>query len=165
MSERSEAKMMPVDRWRREYKKYFESDNDANANHSCLGDHNDGYLGCALRIDSPSRSALVWDLETQSREIHIRPRPAAVQERATSKIEPWENGVKITYDMVGQRGETAHREWSGKFDGRDYAVEGTDYVLTNAYSQIADHAYEAVVKVDDEIVSTATIVISPMAKP
>src|SRR5687767_5867015 len=54
--------------------------------------------------------------------------------RVTVKIEPWENGLKVTYDMVGTRGGITHMEWNGNFDGRDYSVQGVDYVLTNAYT-------------------------------
>ncbi|MBI2150292.1 MAG: hypothetical protein HYU27_06770 [Acidobacteria bacterium] len=47
----------------------------------------------------------------------------------TSKIEPWEDGLKVTYDMVGTRGGVIHMEWNGRFDGKDYTVQGVDYVL------------------------------------
>ncbi len=84
--------------------------------------------------------------------------------RVTSKIEPWGDGLKVTYDMVGTRGGVTHMEWTGKFDGRDYTVQGVDYVLTNAYSLIDDHSYKIVVKVDGAAVATATIEISPDGK-
>lgn len=85
--------------------------------------------------------------------------------RVTSKIEPWgEDGLKVTYDMVGTRGGTTHMEWTGKFDGRDYPVQGVDYVLTNAYSRLNDRSYQIVVKVDGAVAATATVAISPDGK-
>src|SRR5438105_4352197 len=54
--------------------------------------------------------------------------------RVTSRIEPTEDGLIVIYDMVGLRGGITHMEWTGKFDGKDYPVEGVDYVLTNAYT-------------------------------
>lgn len=84
--------------------------------------------------------------------------------RVTSKIEPWEDGLKVTYDMVGTRGGITHMEWSGKFDGKDYPVQGVDYVLTNAYTSVNDHSYQIVVKVDGAVAAIATVVISPDGK-
>src|SRR5438105_2192170 len=66
--------------------------------------------------------------------------------RATSKIEPLEDGLRVTYDLVGIRGGVTHLEWTGKFDGKDYPVEGVDYVLTNAYRRLDDRSYEIVSK-------------------
>jgi hypothetical protein len=82
----------------------------------------------------------------------------------TTRIEPAEDGLKVTYDMVGTRGGVTHMEWSGKFDGKDYPVEGVDYVLTNAYTRVNDHSYQIVVKVDGTLAATTTVVISDDGK-
>jgi len=84
--------------------------------------------------------------------------------RVTSTIEPWESGLRVTYDMVGSRGGVTHLEWSGKLDGRDYPVQGVDYLLTNAYSPLDDRSYRIVIKVDGAVAATATAVISPDGK-
>ena len=84
--------------------------------------------------------------------------------RVTSKIEPWDDGLKVTYDMAGTRGGITHLEWTGKFDGKDYAVQGVDYVLTNAYGRLDDHSYQIVIKVDGAVAATARVVISPDGK-
>jgi hypothetical protein len=84
--------------------------------------------------------------------------------RATTKIEPWEDGLKVTYDLVGVRGGVTHMEWTGKFDGKDYPVQGVDYVLTNAYSHVNDRSYEIVTKIDGIVSATAKVVISPDGK-
>ena len=53
-------------------------------------------------------------------------------------------------------------EWTGRFDGKDYAVQGIDYVLTNAYNRIDDHTYEITVKVDGAMAArTAAQLASP----
>jgi len=80
--------------------------------------------------------------------------------KVTSRIEPWKDGLKVTYDAVGVRGGVMHMEWRGRFDGRDYPVQGVDYVLTNAYSRIDDHTYQIVIKVDGAAAATARVVIS-----
>ena len=80
--------------------------------------------------------------------------------KVTLRIEPWEDGLKVTYDMVRRRGGITHLEWAGRFDGRDYPVQGVDYVLTNAYRQLSDRSYEIVISVDGRRVAIATSVIS-----
>src|SRR5262249_26215163 len=84
--------------------------------------------------------------------------------RVTLKIEPWEDGLKVTYDMVGTRGGVTHMEWTGKFDGKDYPIQGVEYFLTNAYSLLNDRSYQIVVKVDEAIAATTTVIISPDGK-
>jgi hypothetical protein len=84
--------------------------------------------------------------------------------RVTSKIEPFEDGIRVVYDMVGVRGEVTHMEWTGRFDGKDYPMQGVDYVMTNAYTLLNDHSYQIVVKVDDAVVATSTVVVAPDGK-
>jgi hypothetical protein len=103
----------------------------------------------------------IWKLDLAKSSYSSGPPP---YKRATSTIEAWEDGVRVVYDMVSPRGETIHFEWTGKFDGRDYPVEGADYVLTNAYSRIDDHTCGVVVKVDGDVVSFARITISSDGK-
>ena len=52
-------------------------------------------------------------------------------------------------------------EWSGRFDGRDYPMQGVDYVLTNAYRQLSDRSYQITVRLDGREVAVATAVVSP----
>jgi len=84
--------------------------------------------------------------------------------RVTLKIEPWEDGLKVSYDMIGTRGGITHLEWTGKFDGKDYAVQGLDYVLTNAYTRADDNSYRILVKMDGAPAARADVSISPDGK-
>ena len=84
--------------------------------------------------------------------------------RVTCKIQPWEDGLRVIYDMVGTRGGVTHWEWTGKLDGKDYPLEGVEEVITNAYSRINEGAYRVVFKVDGRTASTSTIAISPDGK-
>ncbi len=77
------------------------------------------------------------------------------------RIEPWNDGVRVVYDMVRRRGGITHMEWSGRFDGRDYPVQGVDYVLTNAYRLLSERSYEITVRVDGREAAVATAVVSP----
>jgi hypothetical protein len=85
---------------------------------------------------------------------------ASRYKKVTSRIEPTGDGVTVVYDMVGTRGGVTHIEWTGRFDGKDYAVQGVDYVLTNAYRRIDDRSYAIVVKVDGAVAATAVVVVS-----
>src|SRR5919108_193113 len=42
----------------------------------------------------------------------------------TVVYEPAGDSVKITVDGTDKDGKAAHNEWTGKFDGKDYAVTG-----------------------------------------
>ena len=80
--------------------------------------------------------------------------------KVTLRIEPWDNGLRVVYDMVRARGGITHVEWQGRFDGRDYPVQGIDYHLTNAYRPIDDRSYEIIVKVDGRVAANAIAVVS-----
>ena len=67
-------------------------------------------------------------------------------QKVTLRIEPFDDGLRVVYDMVRRRGGITHMEWTGRFDGRDYPVQGVDYVLTNAYRRISDRSYQIVVR-------------------
>jgi hypothetical protein len=81
--------------------------------------------------------------------------------RVIMTIEPWADGLRVRYDMVGTRGGVTHVEWDGRFDNKDYPVQGIDYVMTNAYSRIDDRNYSIVVKRDGQISATVKVSISP----
>jgi len=66
--------------------------------------------------------------------------------------------------MVGTRGGVTHTEWTGKFDGKDYPMQGVDAVLTNAYRRIDDRSYEIVIKMDGGVVATAKVAVSADGK-
>jgi hypothetical protein len=113
----------------------------------------------AIRASAPKAPWFgVWQLNPMKSTRRSDPSP---YKKVTLRIEPWEDGLKVTYDMVGTRGGVTHMEWIGRFDGRDYAVRGVDYVLTNAYRLIDDRSYEIVVKVDGQLAATAIAVVSP----
>jgi len=99
-----------------------------------------------------------WQLNAAKSSARTAPSP---YKRVTTRIEPASDGLRVTYDMVGTRGGVTHMEWTGRFDSRDYPVQGVDYVLTNAYRRIDDRRYEILVKVDGRLAATAVAVVSP----
>ena len=99
-----------------------------------------------------------WKLNLASSTYSPGPPPF---KRATRRIEQVGARITITDDQVRTRGGLIHLEWTGKFDGLDYAVQGVEVALTNAYRRIDDHTCELVQKVDGEIVATARLLLSP----
>ena len=84
--------------------------------------------------------------------------------RVITRIQPSGDGLKVTYEMVGTRGGVSHLEWTGNLDGRDYPVEGADYVLTNAYTLLGDRSYRIVAKVEGAVAETAVVEVSADGK-
>jgi hypothetical protein len=99
-----------------------------------------------------------WRLDFASSKFASGPPPYI---RLTCKIEPWKDGLKVTYDMVGDRGGVTHWEWTGRLDGKDYVLQGIEEVVTNAYTRVSDRAYQLVAKIDGRITTTTQIDISP----
>jgi hypothetical protein len=99
----------------------------------------------------------VWELDASRSTAPETPSP---YRRTRLTIEPWEDGVQVSYDMIGVRGGHDHLEWRGQFDGTDTMVQGLNYVLTNAYTLEDDRTWEIVVKLDGEWVATTRVEIS-----
>jgi len=117
------------------------------------------FLVMLLPLAAQDREALIgtWRLDFAESKFAFVPPPYV---RVTCKIDAWQDGLKVTYDMVGERGGVTHWEWTGKLDGKDYALQGIEEVVTNAYSRVGDGAYEVVAKMDGRITSTTSIAIS-----
>ncbi len=88
-------------------------------------------------------------------------RPAPPYKGATRRIEPVDGGIIIIDDLVRSRGGILHLEWTGKFDGRDYPVQGVEIVLTNAYRCADSYTCELTQRTDGEVSAVARLQISP----
>ena len=85
--------------------------------------------------------------------------------RGTRRISAATDGtITIVDDLVRMRGGVLHLEWTGKFDGLDYPVQGVEVVLTSAYRRIDDRAWELRQKIDGEPVATVRFTISSDGK-
>ena len=91
-------------------------------------------------------------------------KPDARYKRVITRIEPWADGIRVTYDMVGTRGGVTHMEWTGKFDGKDYPVVGDSSSTSRSYKRINAHTLHAVNKKDGKETLTAHIVVSADGK-
>jgi hypothetical protein len=77
-----------------------------------------------------------------------------------SKIDAIEGGLKFTNNGVNAEGKPTHDEWSGKFDGKDNPVKGSQVRDTAALKKIDDYTIEIVSKKADKVVSTIRVVFS-----
>jgi hypothetical protein len=98
-----------------------------------------------------------WRLDAENST--VRPGPSEYA-RTTLHIEPWAEGLKVSYDMVGTRGGRTHIEWTGALDDADYPVQGVDSVMTNAYRRVDEQTYAITVKVDGRPVATTRVAVS-----
>jgi hypothetical protein len=76
------------------------------------------------------------------------------------KIEAIEGGLKFTNDAVNSSGQATHDEWSGRFDGKDNPVKGSQVRDTAALKKIDDYTIEIVSKKDSKVVSTTRTVFA-----
>jgi hypothetical protein len=125
-------------------------------------------LALALLAQSPAVAHPVidawfgtWKLNLSTSVYVPGPPPYA---RAQYAIEPWRNGIKVTYDMVYPRGGTTHWEWIGRFDGQPYPLHGIDQYVTYAYQRVDDRTYDVVVRIDDRPAGVSRVTLSPNAK-
>jgi hypothetical protein len=72
--------------------------------------------------------------------------------------------IKATLDGLDAQGKPTHDEWTGKFDGKDYAVTGDSNSDMRSYKKINDRTMEAAAKKDGKVILTARIVVSADGK-
>jgi hypothetical protein len=81
--------------------------------------------------------------------------------RSQFTIQPHGDGLRVVYDMVRPRGGVTHLEWDGRFDGKDYPVQGVEEFITYAYLRIDARTYDVVTKIDGRVVATSRTTLSP----
>jgi hypothetical protein len=74
------------------------------------------------------------------------------------------DSTKVTTDGIGRDGKPTHTEWTGKFDGKDYAVTGDPTLDTRSYMKVNDHKLTMSNKKGGKVVSSGTIVVAPDGK-
>jgi hypothetical protein len=72
--------------------------------------------------------------------------------------------VKVTIDGTDADGKPIHNEWTGKFDGKDYAVTGDSTSDMRSYKKIDSHKLKFTVKKGDKTIATGRIVVAADGK-
>lgn len=70
------------------------------------------------------------------------------------------DSIKVTVDGVDGAGNAIHSEWTGKFDGKFYAVTGDPASDLRAYRRINNHTMALTGKKDGKINLTGRITVS-----
>ena len=118
-------------------------------------------ISAQAAVEVPSAWLGTWQLNVaKSTSVGTLP-----YRRGTRTIAAADDGrVTIVDDLVRIRGGILHLEWTGKFDGVDYPVQGVEVVLTSAYRRVDDRTWELKQKIDGEPVATVRFTISPDGK-
>ena len=74
------------------------------------------------------------------------------------------DSIKVTVDGVDGEGKPAHNEWTGKFDGKDYALTGDPSADMRSYKRVNEHTLEITNKKEGKVVTTGKIVVSADGK-
>ncbi len=72
--------------------------------------------------------------------------------------------VKVVIDGTDKDGKPTHNEWTGKFDGKDYAVTGDPKSDMRSYKKVDDHSLAFTVKKDRKTTVTGRIVVAADGK-
>ena len=72
--------------------------------------------------------------------------------------------TKITVDGVDASGKPLHHEWTGKYDGNDYAVTGDPTSDMRAYKMAGDRVLTFTAKKAGKVVTTGRVVLSADGK-
>jgi hypothetical protein len=74
------------------------------------------------------------------------------------------DSVKVAIDGTDAKGQPYHSDWTGKFDGNDYALSGDPANDMRSYKVIDDHTLSTVSKKGGQETLNARIVVSADGK-
>jgi hypothetical protein len=74
------------------------------------------------------------------------------------------DNVMVMVDGIGSDGKPTHNEWTGKYDGKDYAVTSDANSDMRSLKRIDDHTLAITVKKGGKVTTTGRIVVSADGK-
>jgi len=74
------------------------------------------------------------------------------------------DSIKVTVDGVDGDGKATHNEWTGKFDGKDYAVTGDPTSDMRSYKAVSPNTLSMTIHKAGKVTMTGTIVVSANGK-
>lgn len=90
--------------------------------------------------------------------------PAGMMKNTTVTYTEEGDSVKVTTDGTGGDGSALHTEWTGKFDGKDYALTGDPTADTRSYVKVDDHTLTLENKKGGKVTTKGKIVVSADGK-
>src|SRR5260370_9336591 len=72
--------------------------------------------------------------------------------------------TKVTIDGTDAKGKPMHSEWSGNFDGKDYAVTGDATSAMRSYNKVNNRTLSFTAKKGGKVTITGRIPVAPNGK-
>jgi len=117
-----------------------------------------GFAGAALaHAEDPNMGT--WKLNEAKSNFS-----AGAPKNSMVTYEPAGDSTKIVVVGVDGEGKAIHSEWTGKFDGKDYAVTGDSTSDMRAYTKVDDHTLNFTVKNKGTVTATGKVVVSADGK-
>jgi hypothetical protein len=117
-----------------------------------------GFAGAALaHAEDPNMGT--WKLNEAKSNFS-----AGAPKNSMVTYEPAGDSTKIVVVGVDGEGKAIHSEWTGKFDGKDYAVTGDSTSDMRAYTKVDDHTLNFTVKNKGAVTATGKVVVSADGK-
>lgn len=90
--------------------------------------------------------------------------PDSPKNQTVTYTEAADGAMTLTVDGVDKDGKAIHWTWTGKFDGKQNKVEGSDKIDSVAYKAMNGHTNSATGMKDGKIAFTGTIKVAPDGK-
>ena len=90
--------------------------------------------------------------------------PGATKNHTVTYAEAKDDMISLTVDGTDKDGKPVHWTWTGKFDGKQYKVEGNPIIDTVGYKALNDHTNSAIGMKDGKVVFTGTIKVAKDGK-
>ena len=116
-------------------------------------------IGVVAGVAAASPQMGTWKLNEAKSKI-----AAGTPKNHTVVYEAAGDDVKVIVDGVDGEGKTAHNEWTGKFDGKDYPVTGDATVDTRTYTMVNARTLTITNKKAGKVTATGRIVVSADGK-
>lgn len=117
------------------------------------------FVAVAVCLAADDANLGTWKLDEAKSKIS-----AGTPKNTTVVYEAAGDSVKVTLDGVGADGKPTHSEWTGKYDGKDYAVTGDSSVDSRSVKQINGRTLEVTNKKDGKVTLTARVELSADGK-
>ena len=116
---------------------------------------------CSLAAFADSPMMGTWKLN----EAKSKFGPGETKNHTVSYTDAGNGMTKVTVDGTTPDGKSAHNEWTGKFDGKDYPVTGDSPAYdSRAYTVTNAKTMRMTLKKDGKTVGTGDIVVSADGK-
>jgi hypothetical protein len=98
----------------------------------------------------------IWKLNPTKSSFVLAPAPRS----SVVKVEPWEDGLKVSEDSTDAYGNKIHPESACKLDGKDYQLTGSTIADSISATRINERQGKSVWKKGGKAVLTAKAVVS-----